>query len=81
MYVPNPQCLASIVSYLGLTIATVSLFSLALLVMIFPLYNYLAGYEEKYGEAYRNYKKKTGKWEPKISRRSQGCMGGSLAAT
>ncbi len=48
-----------------------SLFSLALLIPVFIFYNYIATYEEKlleekFGAAYRDYKKRTGKWLPKI---------------
>jgi protein-S-isoprenylcysteine O-methyltransferase Ste14 len=70
-YVRHPLYLGSILSYLGMAVATASLFSLALLIIICLFYNYIASYEEKlleerFGEAYRSYKKKTGKWVPKI---------------
>jgi len=57
--------------YLGLALSTASLFSLALWVMICIFYHYLASYEEKllkarFGESYRNYKEKTGKWMPRM---------------
>lgn len=70
-YVRHPLYLASILTYLGLTISTVSLFSFALFVGIFVFHNYIASYEEKLLEAkfeedYRNYKKRTGKWAPRI---------------
>lgn len=69
-YVRHPLYLASILTYLGLTISTVSLFSLALFVGIFVFHNCIASYEEKlleakFGEEYRNYKKRTGKWVPR----------------
>ena len=72
-YVRHPLYLASILTYLGLTISTASLFCLALLVVIFIFYNYIASYEEelletKYGEEYRKYKMRTGKWMPRIGR-------------
>ena len=72
-YVRHPLYLASILSYLGLSISTASLFSLALLVVIIVFHNYLASYEEKllearFGEEYRGYKKRTGKWVPRIGR-------------
>ena len=65
--------LASILSYLGLSVSTISLFSLALLVVIFVFYNYIASYEEKllnkrFGEGYARYKERTGKWLPRIGR-------------
>jgi len=73
-YVRHPLYLASILSYLGLSISTASFLSLALLVVIFVFYNYLASYEERllelsFGEEYRRYKKRTGKWLPKIGRK------------
>ena len=72
-YVRHPLYLASILTYLGLTVSTGSLFCLALLVVIFIFYNYIASYEEefletKYGEEYRKYKMRTGKWMPRIGR-------------
>ena len=70
-YVRHPLYLGSILVYLGLAVSTASLFSLVLLVVIFAFYNYIASYEEKLletslGEAYREYKRKTGKWVPRI---------------
>jgi protein-S-isoprenylcysteine O-methyltransferase Ste14 len=72
-YVRHPLYLASVLTYLGLTISTLSLFSLAILAGIFMFYNYIARYEEglleaKFGAEYREYKKKTGKWAPKIGK-------------
>lgn len=72
-FVRHPLYLASILTYLGLTVSTVSLFSLALFVGIFVFHNYIASYEEKlleakFREAYRNYKKRTGKWVPRIDK-------------
>jgi protein-S-isoprenylcysteine O-methyltransferase Ste14 len=59
--------------YVGLAVSTASFFSLGLLVGILIFYNYIASYEEKllevrFGEAYRSYKKSTGKWVPRIGR-------------
>ena len=72
-YVRHPLYLASILTYLGLTASTVSLFSLVLFVGIFVFHNYIASYEEKllderFGEEYRKYKRRTGKWMPKIGK-------------
>ena len=72
-YVRHPLYLASIIIYLGLTVSTSSLFSLALFVGIFAFHNYIASYEEelletKFGEDYRKYKKKTGKWMSKFTK-------------
>lgn len=71
-YVRHPLYLGSILFYFGMAVSTASLFSLALLLVICVFYNYIAGYEEKllqerFGEEYINYKKRTGKWLPKIS--------------
>jgi protein-S-isoprenylcysteine O-methyltransferase Ste14 len=68
-YLRHPLYSAAILFYLGLTVATASLISLALLVVIFLFYNYIAGYEErlmeaKFGEDYVSYKKRTGRWVP-----------------
>jgi protein-S-isoprenylcysteine O-methyltransferase Ste14 len=70
-YVRHPLYLASILTYFGMTVSTASLFSLALLAVVFVFYNYIAGYEErllemKFGNSYRNYRKITGKWMPRI---------------
>jgi protein-S-isoprenylcysteine O-methyltransferase Ste14 len=46
-YVRHPLYLGALLFYLGLTVSTASLFSLALLVAIFLFYNYIAGYEER----------------------------------
>lgn len=72
-YVRHPLYLASILTYLGLTVYTVSLFSLAFFVGIFLFHNYIASYEEKllearFGEEYRKYRNKTGKWVPRIGK-------------
>lgn len=72
-YVRHPLYLASILTYLGLTISTMSLLSVALLVGIFIFHDHIASYEEKLleaslGEEYRNYKKSTGKWVPRIGK-------------
>ena len=74
-YVRHPLYLGCILFYLGLAISTVSLLCLALLVPIILFYNYIAGYEEKllvqkFGERYNSYQKITGKWVPRINRRS-----------
>jgi protein-S-isoprenylcysteine O-methyltransferase Ste14 len=76
-YVRHPLYSAAILFYLGLTVATASLFSLALLVVIFLFYNYIAGYEErlmeiKFGEDYVSYKRGTGKWLPTFHMRDAG---------
>jgi protein-S-isoprenylcysteine O-methyltransferase Ste14 len=70
-YVRHPLYLAAMLFYLGLTVSTASLFSLALLLIIFLFYNYIATYEErlmemKFGGDYVSYKNGTGKWIPRI---------------
>ncbi len=70
-WVRHPLYLASLLTYLGLSISTFSLISLFLLVGIFIFYDYIAGYEEKlmlekFGEDYRRYRLKTGKWLPRV---------------
>ena len=72
-YVRHPLYLGVLLVYLGMTIATASLFSLAVFTAIFLFYNYIAGYEEKlmegwFGEAYASYKMRTGRWVPKLRR-------------
>jgi protein-S-isoprenylcysteine O-methyltransferase Ste14 len=72
-YVRHPLYLGVLLVYLGMTIATASLFSLGVFAAIFLFYNYIAGYEEKlmeawFGEAYKNYKARTGRWLPKFRR-------------
>lgn len=75
-YVRHPLYLGCILFYLGLTVFTASLFSFVLLVLIWVFYNYLADYEERlmtlrFGERYEAYKRTTGKWVPRIGRRSK----------
>jgi protein-S-isoprenylcysteine O-methyltransferase Ste14 len=70
-YVRHPLYLASLLVYLGLTISTTSIASFLLLLGIFGFHNYISSYEEecletKFGEEYRTYKEKTGKWFPRI---------------
>ena len=70
-YVRHPLYLGSILFYLGLCIATASLFSLVVLIAIIFFYNCIAGYEERllearYGQEYSRYKEKTGRWLPRI---------------
>jgi len=72
-YVRHPLYLASLLTYLGLTVSTLSLFSLALCVGIFLFHNYIASYEEelleaRFGEEYGKYKQRTGKWVPRIDK-------------
>jgi protein-S-isoprenylcysteine O-methyltransferase Ste14 len=70
-FVRHPLYLASLLTYSGLVISTASLISLALLVGIFIFHDYIGSYEEalmeaKFGDVYRNYRAKTGKWIPRF---------------
>jgi protein-S-isoprenylcysteine O-methyltransferase Ste14 len=70
-YVRHPLYLASILTYLGLTISTMSLFAFASFAGIFAFHDYIASYEEQlldaeFGDEYRKYKSRTGKWVPRI---------------
>jgi|WetSurMetagenome_2_1015567.scaffolds.fasta_scaffold295133_2 protein-S-isoprenylcysteine O-methyltransferase Ste14 len=71
-HVRHPLYLGCLLTYLGLSLATASLLSLACLAaVIFPFYNFIAAYEENlleelFGESYRTYQHKTGKWLPKL---------------
>jgi protein-S-isoprenylcysteine O-methyltransferase Ste14 len=74
-YVRHPLYLAALLGYLGTAISSLSLFSFALLIPIFVFYSYIASYEEKllearFGEAYREYERRTGKWLPRVGRGS-----------
>jgi protein-S-isoprenylcysteine O-methyltransferase Ste14 len=74
-YVRHPLYLAALLAYIGTVISSFSLFSLALLIPILVFYNYIASYEEKlleakFGEPYKDYEKRTGKWLPKLRRKS-----------
>jgi protein-S-isoprenylcysteine O-methyltransferase Ste14 len=75
-YVRHPIYLGSLLTYLGLAISTGSVLSLALLVGISLFYNYIANYEEevlqaRFGEEYGRYKRRTGKWFPRIGWRAE----------
>lgn len=70
-YIRHPLYLASLLAYLGLTFSTASLISLVLWVVIFIFHNYIGSYEErllvtKFGDMYRQYQSKTGKWIPRL---------------
>jgi protein-S-isoprenylcysteine O-methyltransferase Ste14 len=72
-YVRHPLYLASVLVYLGLTVFTISFFSLALFIVILIFHNYIASYEEKllmakFGDEYSKYKSRTGKWIPRIGK-------------
>jgi protein-S-isoprenylcysteine O-methyltransferase Ste14 len=67
--VRHPMYLGTHLFYLGLAIATFSLVSIALWVLIFAFYNTLANYEERkleerFGEQFQEYKSEVRKWIP-----------------
>lgn len=71
-WVRHPLYLGCVLFYLALVIATGSLVALALFVVNFLFYNYIATYEERllvrrFGNDYRTYMARTGKWIPRIS--------------
>ena len=66
----HPLYLGSMLFYLGLVLATFSAASLAVFVIIFLFYNYIAAYEERlleerFGEEYRRYRERSGRWVPR----------------
>jgi protein-S-isoprenylcysteine O-methyltransferase Ste14 len=70
-YVRHPLYLGCLLFYVGLVIATLSLYSLILFGGIFAFYDYIASYEEKFLEEkfpaeYSTYRDKTNKWVPRI---------------
>ena len=70
-YLRHPIYFATLLLYLGFFFTTLSLISLAFLVVIVIFYDYLATFEEKqlaqkFGREYRNYKDKTPKWFPRL---------------
>ena len=72
-YIRHPLYLGTMLFFLAMAVATASLVSLALIVMVFFFYNYIASYEEKllekkYGESYVKYKTRTGRWFPRLRR-------------
>lgn len=73
-YVRHPMYLASLLVYLGLAVATGSLLALAVWAGIFLFFNFIAGFEErlleeKFGDVYKSYKARTGKWVPRLGRK------------
>jgi protein-S-isoprenylcysteine O-methyltransferase Ste14 len=72
-YVRHPIYLAALLAYIGTTLSSLSLFFFGLLIPIFVFYNYIANYEEKllearFGDEYLEYKRRTGKWLPRVGR-------------
>jgi protein-S-isoprenylcysteine O-methyltransferase Ste14 len=72
--VRHPLYLGSILTYFALAVSTASLGALVLLVGIVSFYDYIAGYEERllearFGGRYGEYRKRTGKWIPRFTRK------------
>lgn len=70
-YLRHPLYMSTVLFFLAFVIATVSIISLALWVLIFAFYDFIAGYEEKileekFGEEYLSYKSRTAKWVPGV---------------
>jgi protein-S-isoprenylcysteine O-methyltransferase Ste14 len=68
--VRHPLYLGSVLFYVGLAVSTVSIAALVLTSGIFAFYDHIATYEERwlenrYGDAYRDYRSRTGKWWPR----------------
>ncbi|MFH1214648.1 MAG: isoprenylcysteine carboxylmethyltransferase family protein [Candidatus Neomarinimicrobiota bacterium] len=73
-FMRHPVYLSALLVYLGLVISSLSLATFVVWVLICLFYNYIAAYEEllliaKYGEAYRAYQRRTGRWLPKLQTR------------
>ena len=69
----HPMYMACMLFYIGLSLSTMSLFSLTLTFGIFLFYNYIADFEEnilikKFGKQYIEYRQRTNKWFPKVLR-------------
>jgi protein-S-isoprenylcysteine O-methyltransferase Ste14 len=75
-FVRHPLYLAGVLTMLGLAVSTGSLLALGVWAVMFVFYNYIAGYEERlleerFGDTYRAYKARTGKWIPRPGRRGR----------
>ena len=73
----HPLYLSVLLIYVGLFMTTLSLFSLAVFIVIFLFYDVIARFEEKrleeaFGEGYRAYMKTTPKWFPRLRSRVSG---------
>ncbi|MCJ7579031.1 MAG: isoprenylcysteine carboxylmethyltransferase family protein [Candidatus Aminicenantes bacterium] len=69
-FIRHPMYMAMILFYVALIVATMSLLSLVLGILIFLFYNYIAAHEEKLlenklGQDYVEYKKKVPRWFPR----------------
>jgi protein-S-isoprenylcysteine O-methyltransferase Ste14 len=73
-YVRHPVYLSALLVYLGLVVSSLSVAALVVWLLILVFYNYIAVYEEhlliaRYGDAYRAYQRRTGRWLPKLKTR------------
>jgi protein-S-isoprenylcysteine O-methyltransferase Ste14 len=71
-YSRNPMYLGILFLYLSMIILSISLISIVLFIIIALIYNEMIKFEEKiledlFGEAYKEYKQKVGRWIPKIA--------------
>jgi protein-S-isoprenylcysteine O-methyltransferase Ste14 len=69
--VRHPLYLSVLLVYVGLFFTTLSLYSLAIFIIVFLFYDFIARFEEKklleaFGEAYGSYLEKTPKWLPRF---------------
>jgi protein-S-isoprenylcysteine O-methyltransferase Ste14 len=69
--VRHPLYLAALLFYVSLAVSTASLIGMALFGGVFAFYNFIAAYEErilldKYGDEYREYRRRVPKWIPRL---------------
>lgn len=72
--VRHPLYLATLLVYLGLSLATLSVPALAVTALIFLFFNHIAAFEERvmeeiFADEYRLYISKTGRWLPRLRRK------------
>lgn len=72
-YVRHPMYLSEILTYLGLFLLSFSLASLAVIVAVFIFFSVVTSTEEKkleavFGDAYHQYRLRTGRWLPRLIR-------------
>jgi protein-S-isoprenylcysteine O-methyltransferase Ste14 len=72
-HVRHPLYLGSALFSLGLAVATASLLSMLVWLVIAVFYDRIATYEERlleanFGDEYRAYRRTTGKWLPRLRR-------------
>jgi len=72
-WVRHPLYLGGILTFLGLAVSTASLLALGAWVLLVAFYGYTTRFEERFleelfGDSYRDYKARTGKWIPRPGR-------------